>query len=61
MRDCFDQAYLYRGKPVYPCKRPALPGRRLCHHHAGQTSRRRRRRARNKVARATRQRARAAS
>jgi hypothetical protein len=47
------------GKVWISCRRPALPGRALCHKHAGYHTRKLRRRARNKAARKTRKAARA--
>jgi len=38
----------------HSCHRPALPGRRLCHRHAGQKTEMVRRRRRNRAARVSR-------
>lgn len=52
---CFHDWYQDEtGQMHYPCRRLALPDRRLCHKHAGMKAQLDRRRARNKVARATR-------
>lgn len=52
---CLRDSYLdEKGKMHYSCRRLSLPGRMVCHKHAGQLAQVRRRRARNRVARATR-------
>jgi len=57
--NCLHEHWVDRsGKPHYPCGRISLPGRLLCHKHAGMKAKRLRRRARNKVARRTRKAAR---
>lgn len=54
MRVCLWDSLRDRKKVWLSCNRLALPGRNLCHKHAGTHKQYRRRRARNKVARATR-------
>ena len=52
---CLYDADLSGGEVRLSCHRMSLPGRWLCHKHAGMKNQRLRRRAKNKVARATRQ------
>ena len=46
----YDSGEGFAGKLVLSCYRPALPGRFLCHKHAGMIAKRRRARARKAAA-----------
>ncbi len=46
----YDSGEGFAGKLILSCYRPALPGRFLCHKHAGMIAKRRRARARKAAA-----------